>query len=417
VKKRIDVEEENHMTQRTDFTITAELKASPEVVIYAFSTAQGWRDWLCDSCRFRARSGSGYFFGWDEGWYTCGTVESVEKPDGLTMSWRGKDDPGSTHIAIILKPTPTGTEVTLNHSGFGDEENWRTAFEDTKKGWETGFDNLVSIFDSGEDLRQTRRPMLGIIPNDFNEKIAAEIGVPVTEGVRIDQPVQGMGAEKAGLMGDDVIVEMNGIAIRGFEDLNIALGGLHAGESTEVVAYRGHERQTFEMKLSKRPTAEAPRSLEEFAAYLETIKADVTAELRQVLNGVSEEQAGFSPGGDVWSVKESLAHLIDTENFSVSWITELMSDAEREFTGEGENQISRLRAMLEVTPTVPELLDRYEKAQREHVAMIRGAEPLMQRKAILWKLAQFDLLYPGTHERGHIEQIKNALQAAQAAGL
>jgi hypothetical protein len=259
--------------------------------------------------------------------------------------------------------------------------------------------------------------MLGIITNDFNEKIAAEIGVPVTEGVRIDQPVQGMGAEQAGLMGDDVIVEMNGIAIRGFEDLNIALGGLHAGESTVVVAYRGHERQTFEMKLSKRPTAEAPRSLEEFAAYLETIQADVTAELRQALNGVSEEQAGFSPGGDAWSVKESLAHLIDTENFSVSWITELMSDAEREFTGEGENQISRLRAMLEVTPTVPELLDRYEKAQREHVAMIRGAEPLMQRKAILWKLAQFELLFPGTHERSHIEQIKHALQAAQAVGL
>ena len=84
---------------------------------------------------------------------------------------------------------------------------------------ETGLENLESIFSTGVDLRQARQPMMGIMLNDFNERIAGEIGVPVTEGVRIDQPIEGMGAEKAGLLSNDVIVEMAGVPIQGFGDL------------------------------------------------------------------------------------------------------------------------------------------------------------------------------------------------------
>jgi uncharacterized damage-inducible protein DinB len=139
--------------------------------------------------------------------------------------------------------------------------------------------------------------------------------------------------------------------------------------------------------------------------------------VREVLEGVTEDQANFSPAEGVWSVKETLAHLIDSEEFLISWVTELMSDAEREFTGEGENQVARLRALLETTPTIPELLDRYERDQREYLALIRRAEHLEKRKAVLWRLAQFDLLYPAGHEREHIEQIKQVLRAAAEAGI
>lgn len=405
------------MTRRNDFIITSELKAPPEVVIYAFTTAQGWRNWLCDSCRFSSRSGSVFFMGWDGGFYSTGCIELVEKPESLSMTWRGKDDPGTTHVAITFKPTPTGTEVTLNHTGFGEEDLWREPFESSQKGWETGFENLESIFNTGEDLRQTRRPMLGVMSNNFSEKVAQDLGVPVTQGVRIDQPVPDMGAEKAGLRANDVIVEMNGTAIRGFEDLNIALSDKQAGETVSVAVFRGPKRQSFEMELSKRPTVDTPESPEEFAAELEKIQKDIFSELRQALQGVSENQANYSPSEDIWSAKETLAHLIESEQFSISWLTELMSDAEREFTGEGENQVARLQALLEVTPTIPELLDRFEQSQREYIALLRRAEPLRERKAVLWNLAQFDLLFPGTHERGHIEQISTAIQAAEEVGI
>ena len=41
---------------KLELTFTQFAKAIPKDVYYAFATAQGWRDWLCDSARFEAGS-------------------------------------------------------------------------------------------------------------------------------------------------------------------------------------------------------------------------------------------------------------------------------------------------------------------------------------------------------------------------
>jgi len=384
------------MTSTTEeLSISQAVEAIPEDVFYAFATSQGWRDWLCDSARFEAREGGCYQLSWTSGWYTAGTVRELVKPEKVALAWFGKDDPGPTAVTVNLKSKGDGTQVELRHSGFGQGEEWEKCLEEARKGWQEGMENLESIFSTGKDLRIVRRPMLGIFLNDFDEKIAKELGVPVEKGVRIDRPVEGMGAERAGLQPSDVIVEFDGKTIRGFADMNTAFQGKKAGDVVQVSVYRGSEKITVEMELSSRPYAEFPLDLNYMAQRFREIDAEVMGELRTLFEGVSENEAEFNPSPEEWSAKEVLAHLIASEQYGLHGVAEFICDAQREFTDEFGNVRSQLRAILSTTPTIPELLDR------------------LARKGVLWRMGFEAFQYPGFHDRVHMDQIRTAIEAAR----
>ncbi len=394
---------------------TRVLDAPPEDAFYAFSTAQGWRDWLCDSAHFRPRSTQSFLLGWQGGWQASGSIVTLEKPERVELSWFGKGEPGPSMVAIELRPKDQGTEVQIKHSGLGEGEGWDQAREQIRKGWEIGLENLESIFSTGVDLRVARQPMMGIMLNDFNERIAGEIGVPITEGVRVAEAIEGMGAEKAGLQTDDVIVEMAGIPVRAFGDLGAALRGQKAGDTVSVSLYRGEQKITVKMELSGRPLAEASLDPSDLADRVGEIFQRTSKELREFLDGVSEAEAEFKPAPTEWSVKETLAHLIDAEQYSVHMLTEMLSDGEREFAEGGENNPILLAAMVSVTPTIPALLERLEATQREVLYILKHGDKLKKRKGVLWRLAQGWLQYPASHEHMHMEQMGAAIEAARAA--
>jgi hypothetical protein len=337
----------------------------------------------------------------------------MDRPSRLKLAWQGKDEPGPTEVEIDLDAEGEQTQVTIQQSGFGEGAGWNKVREEAEKGWGAALENLSSVFSTGADLRIVRRPLLGIFLNDFDEKIAKDMGVPVSNGVRIDKPVEGMGAEAAGLQSNDVIVEMNDTTINGFSDLGTALQGQHAGDVVSVVAYRGPERKSFEMKLSGRPVVEVPMDPVKFVEQIRAIDAAVLTDLRKMFDGVSEGEAGFTSGPQEWSAKETLAHLIDSERYTQFNITELMYDGQREFPDNAGNVIERFRAIIEVTPTVPELLDRLERSKAETLALLSRAEKLKARKGVLWNLGQGLLQYPDQHERSHMEQMDVAIKAAR----
>jgi uncharacterized protein YndB with AHSA1/START domain len=389
------------------------IDSPPEDVSYAFFTAQGWRDWMCDSVRIQGRPGGSYQFAWNNGWYASGSVLESDRPSRLKMTWLGKEEPGVTEVDIELKKEGERTRVTIQQNGFGEGEGWSKVRKEAKKGWDAALENLESRFSTGIDLRIAKRPLLGIFLNDFDEKIAKELGAPISQGVRIDKPVEGMGAEAAGLESNDVIVEMNGKAIIGFRDLGIALEGVSVGDVIPVVAYRGPERKTFEMKLSGRQFVEVPMDTAVFADQLRAVYAAVLTDMRKMFDGVSEEEAGYAPGPQEWSAKETIAHLIDSERYTQFSIMEALYDGQREFPDNAGNVIERFRAIVDVTPTVPELLDRLERSKSESLALLSRAEKLKARKGVLWNLGQGLLQYPDQHDRSHMEQMELALKAAR----
>jgi uncharacterized protein YndB with AHSA1/START domain len=398
-----------------ELSFTQVVGAIPKDVYYAFATAQGWRDWLCDSARFEARPGGSYQLAWNSGWYAAGTVHELVKPEKVSLTWFGKEDPGPTEVTVKLKSKGDGTQVELRHSGFGQGEDWEKTLEQARKGWQTGMENLESIFSTGKDLRIIRRPMLGIFLSDFDEKIAEELGVPVEKGIRIDKPLEGMGAERAGLQPNDILVEFDGKTIRGFADLNSAFQGKQAGDVVQVSVYRGPEMITAEMELSSRPYAEFPLDLGYMAQRFREIDDEVMKELRSLFEGVSEDEAEFNPSPEEWSAKEVLAHLIVSEQFGIHGVAEYICDAQREFAEEFGNVRAQLKVILSTTPTIPELLDRLERVKEEANKLVERAEELKSRKGVLWGMGFEAFQYPGVHDRIHMEQIRAAIEAARKA--
>ena len=97
------------------------------------------------------------------------------------------------------------------------------------------------------------RGFLGISPVNLTPAIAAQIGVPVYEGVVIARVVENSGAYAAGLLGEDVIVSMGGQAIRNTGDLSKFLLENLPGEQVSVRIYRGEEELQTEATLGERP--------------------------------------------------------------------------------------------------------------------------------------------------------------------
>ncbi|MEO8381267.1 MAG: M28 family peptidase [Acidobacteriota bacterium] len=127
-----------------------------------------------------------------------------------------------------------------------------------------------------------------------------------TGGVKLADVRSGGPADKAGIKGGDVLVEMGGTRIENLYDMTFALQDHKPGETIDVVVIRGGERKTLRATLGSRSAVAAP-SGPHGAASLE-IKAGKPfektfegekhlADVRQLTFGGENAEAYFSPDG------------------------------------------------------------------------------------------------------------------------
>ena len=142
----------------TSLTLVRRIKARPQIVFDAVTTAEGIAQWWgCDSGPvlqaeanprvgglFRAR-----FRMLDNTEHECGgAFLEIVRPERVVMSWRwkgGEEDPGESRLEITLKAIPEGTELTLVHSQLHDEETCRGH----EGGWTGALDKLEALFAVG----------------------------------------------------------------------------------------------------------------------------------------------------------------------------------------------------------------------------------------------------------------------------
>ena len=401
------------MAKTQTLTFKRTVNAKPADVYRAFTSSTTMREWFSDAALADSRKGGRFYAWWNSGFYAAGEYTALTPDKKIAFAWNGRGEPGSTKVQVSIVGKKGASTVTISHGGVGTGKPWAKTIKEMTEGWEQSLENLQSTLETGEDLRLSLRPMLGITLSDFSAEIAKEMGVPVSEGIRLDGTLAGMGARAAGLQQNDVIVEMGGKNVRSFSDLAAALQGRRAGDKVPIKYYRGGKLQTTVMELSKRPLPPIPATPAELADELKRINDQVIAEVEKCFDGVTEAEASFKTGPDEWSAKDVLCHLIVGERDGHAFLDDLINNSTRYYDSFGINVRVRHEAMMAVHTTYRALLDEFKEAKAETWAYNRLLPPELVARKSTWWITCYNTLQPPLHEQGHMEQIRVAIAAAR----
>jgi uncharacterized protein YndB with AHSA1/START domain len=401
-------------TETQSLSFEQVIQAAPAQVYYAFTNATALREWFCDLATVNPRNNGRLYLYWNSGYYTAGEFLQLEAGKKIVFKWHGRNEPAPTQVHVELSAQGDQTLVNLVHTGIVSGPEWSDVIAEYQNGWRRGLENLASAFATGQDLRFVLRPMLGIGVSDFNPVIAAHLGVPVSEGIRLESTLEGMGARAAGLQKDDVIISLAGKEIASYDSLAVALQGQRAGDTVEVIFYRGPQKKIVQMELSRRPIRELPQSVQALGEAVHQRYQSLVSELDQFFAGVSEAEAAHKPAPDEWSVKEVLAHLIHGERDGHNYITSVLGGQEYWSDDYAGNLQARISATVSAYPTLAELLAELKRSYTETAALYASfpEDFPQQHKASFWRLA-YGVLETPYHEHDHLAQMKTALDSAR----
>ncbi len=402
------------------FTYKRTIHAPVSQIFRAFTSATSLREWLCDVSTTNPEEGGRIYLAWNHGYFASGHFVKLIPDEKISFTWIGKNEPGWTHVDVSIIPQGIDADylVELQHTGIGETSDWDQACEEIARGWKFGLDNLKSILEEGRDLRVVNRPLLGIYPEDvtdLNEAAKQALRIPVDYGILVRDVVVGYGAEKAGIKANDVIVAINHRKIDKLMSLGLVINKFEPGDIVEVDVFRGPDKLTLPVDTMPQMFQMIPETPEGLAKQVEIDSLRAIERIENLLDGITEEEASFSPGPEEWSVKEVLVHLIHSERDIHSWINDLVSGQERFYDEWPGDRLFRIRATLTNYPTVESLMAELRRDYKETVASIAFLElEFTHQKASYWRLGR-ELLGKTIHIDEHIQQIKNNIQAARQA--
>lgn len=384
--------------------VSRKIQATARAAYDAFATDMTLRQWFTDHAYVQNRDQGKLFLQWDSGLTVTGAYEVRDEGKQIAFLWQALGEPAVSRVQVDFEQTGDNTTVTVAHEGAPSPE-------EVEKLWTSGLENLQSVLETGNDLRITRRPMLGILPNIFEEEYAKKLGLEKAEGILIGGLVDGMGAQAAGLLKDDVIFKLGGKDTRDFQGLVASLQGKHAGDTVEVDYWRDGKLHAVPMKLSGRVLPDVPPTAAGLADEVEKIYAQIAADLDELLKGLSEAEASKRPGENEWSVKEVVAHLVMSERGEQYFLGSLVNGDEP-LAGPG-NLPAIYKAFLSVYPTLADVREAFRKAQAETLAFIRELPDQFVAKTPTYTRAGQALLQVALHPNLHFEQIRAAIEAVR----
>lgn len=396
-------------------TVSAEtfVNAPTKLAYRAFTNSTSLREWLCDVATVEKHPKGRMYLWWRGDFYSSGHYIELDENKCIKFRWYSSIDPAPTEVTVSIMEKDGGTLVRMDHD-VPDDPAWSKMAETFRENWVESLDNLKSVLETGVDLRIANRPMLGIVPGDFTEEQALALGVPVREGLRLDGLVDGMGAQRSGLQKDDVIVEMAGHPIRAdATSLPTAIAGKKGGDTIEVVFYRGPEKKTINMELSKRPMPDVPFSPAELARKVRELFEPALANLEKCFEGFSDEEAMTRPDPKEWSALEVVAHLIQNERFNSIYLSSLVDGYEWTTDGFGSNVTAQVEATVRANPSIKLMLDMLRRTVDEvliYTELI--SSEFLANKGSYYRFGS-NLLQPNFHINAHMQQIKDTLVAAR----
>lgn len=126
----------------------------------------------------------------------------------------------------------------------------------TKTGYYSGYSFAIPINMArriGEDLIEygyAKRARLGLSVVELDGSLAKELGLVITQGLVVEHLEEGGAAELAGLRPMDVIVEVNGRAVKGFPDLQEQAGQVRPGDKLLLNIYRNGKYLRYNLHMN-----------------------------------------------------------------------------------------------------------------------------------------------------------------------
>ena len=395
--------------------VTAEtfVQAPLKFAYRAFTNATSLREWLCDVATVAPHPRGRMYLWWAGDFYSSGHYLELEENKRVKFRWYSSIDPAPTEVTVTFTEKDGGVNVRMDHEVPSDEA-WKKMAEGFRNNWQDSLRNLKSVLETGIDLRIAERPMLGIVPGDFSPEQAKALNVPVLEGMRLDATVEGMGAKRAGIERDDVLVSMAGKPITNdFTSLQLAIAGKKGGDVIEVEFYRGAEKKKVSMELTKRPMADVPFNSVELAKKARALMEPALAEIEKCFEGYTDEQAMKRPEPNEWSALEVVAHLIQGERFNVIYLASLVDGYEAVSDGFGSNISESMTAMVKANPSIKLMMEALRRSVDEILLFVEMLPAdFVANKGSYYRFGS-GLLQPEFHLNAHTDQLRKALEAAK----
>jgi uncharacterized protein YndB with AHSA1/START domain/uncharacterized damage-inducible protein DinB len=393
------------------------MDVTPEAVFHALTHPLELSYWFCHYARTEPRAGGDFEVRWRNGWWARGTYQTVERPRRIALTWQGRDEPGETELVFEIDSLDQGTAVKVIHRGYSAEAVWDKAVAEAEQSWPQALDNLESVLTTGIDRREAHRPMLGIVPAAFTMGQAAREEIEAEGGIYLSSVLENGGAAQAGLRTGDVITSIGGMAVADLNSLTTTLAPFGAGERVQVRYVRGRERGTVEVQLKPQQIPDISFDPRQVVEQVRKAQKATLADLRQVVAGLSEEEAEQRPKGGAWSVKETVAHLSVSERDLHSILGDMiLGTTVSQSAGNPSAVPEKLAMTLVAAPTVEALLARLEQDMAETLALFAALRPeIIAMKARYRRMASQMLLWP-ENGMSHVNQIEATIASIQGSG-
>jgi len=165
--------------------------------------------------------------------------------------------------------------------------------------------NLVTqIIEFGE----VHRGILGVSGRSVNSEIAKAMELDSSQGGFIEQVMPDSAADEAGIKAGDVIVAINGKAIKSFFELRAKIGSFGANKKVKLTVIRDGDSKVFTVKLKQDQSADiAAASIHRMldGAQLDNDAKKQAIIIKNVVEGSPAQMAGLQAGDFITGVNRS----------------------------------------------------------------------------------------------------------------
>jgi serine protease Do len=189
------------------------------------------------------------------------------KENDVITAYDGQAVEGTVQFRRLVRETPPGRTVALAVSRNGAAQNFSVElgnrgsfFEKKMEGKMRDFGNAYAFkmpnFDlhfAGPDfgVMDWRTPVLGINAEDLSGQLGAYFGAPGNSGILVREVRPGTPAEKAGLQAGDVIIKVDGKAVKSLSELREQLRGKSEQKTVSVGILRKGSEMSLPVEIDK----------------------------------------------------------------------------------------------------------------------------------------------------------------------